>query len=113
MSQTCQYRHSPNQSLVAHTGSASGSDHSLDAPAPVVWKVSSNVHDHVGRIKGPGRHSAPRARKDSEREKRVYTQSIVAKAKQGGTVLLESDVAKWLTEDVRRVVLALDVLRWA
>eukprot|EP00965_Chrysotila_dentata_P240718 6203872-Pleurochrysis_carterae.AAC.2 len=27
MPQTCQYRHSPNQSLVAHTGSATGSDH--------------------------------------------------------------------------------------
>eukprot|EP00965_Chrysotila_dentata_P210878 6186157-Pleurochrysis_carterae.AAC.1 len=26
MSQICQYRHSPNQSLVAHTGSATGSD---------------------------------------------------------------------------------------
>eukprot|EP00965_Chrysotila_dentata_P188857 6172988-Pleurochrysis_carterae.AAC.1 len=33
-----------------------------------------------------------------------------AKAKQDGAVLLESDAAKWLSEDVRRVVLALDVL---
>eukprot|EP00965_Chrysotila_dentata_P197796 6178405-Pleurochrysis_carterae.AAC.1 len=33
MSQTCQlYRHSPSQPLVAHTGSATGSDYSLDAP---------------------------------------------------------------------------------
>eukprot|EP00965_Chrysotila_dentata_P256947 6212727-Pleurochrysis_carterae.AAC.1 len=31
----------PTQSLVAHTGSATGSDHSLDAL--VVCKVSSNV----------------------------------------------------------------------
>eukprot|EP00965_Chrysotila_dentata_P173344 5722177-Pleurochrysis_carterae.AAC.2 len=51
MSQTCQYRHSLNQSLVAHTGSATGSDHSLDAP--VVCKVALNVHDYVGQIKGP------------------------------------------------------------
>eukprot|EP00965_Chrysotila_dentata_P099822 3298455-Pleurochrysis_carterae.AAC.8 len=36
--------------------------------------------------------------------------SLVAKAKQGGAVLLKSDAAKWLGEDVRRVVLALDVL---
>eukprot|EP00965_Chrysotila_dentata_P087884 2901994-Pleurochrysis_carterae.AAC.4 len=49
---TCQYGHSSNQSLAVHTGSATGSDHSLDAP--VVYKVSSNVHDHVGQIKGPG-----------------------------------------------------------
>eukprot|EP00965_Chrysotila_dentata_P183768 6068131-Pleurochrysis_carterae.AAC.1 len=41
MSQTCQYRHSPNQSLVAQTRSATGSDQSLDAPT--VCKVSSNV----------------------------------------------------------------------
>eukprot|EP00965_Chrysotila_dentata_P254423 6211863-Pleurochrysis_carterae.AAC.2 len=53
MSQTCQYRHSPKQSLVAHTGSTNGSDHSLDAP--VVYKASSNVHDNVaGQSKGPG-----------------------------------------------------------
>eukprot|EP00965_Chrysotila_dentata_P133405 4411061-Pleurochrysis_carterae.AAC.2 len=52
MSQTCQYRHSLNQSLVAHTGSATGSNHSL--VAPVVFKVSSNVHVRVGQIKGPG-----------------------------------------------------------
>eukprot|EP00965_Chrysotila_dentata_P251019 6209785-Pleurochrysis_carterae.AAC.1 len=53
MSQTCQYRHSLNQSRVAHTGFATGgSDHSLDAP--VVCKFSSNVHDHVGQIKDPG-----------------------------------------------------------
>eukprot|EP00965_Chrysotila_dentata_P175203 5783560-Pleurochrysis_carterae.AAC.2 len=32
MSQTCLYRHSLNLSLVAHTGSATGSDYSLDAP---------------------------------------------------------------------------------
>eukprot|EP00965_Chrysotila_dentata_P042363 1405301-Pleurochrysis_carterae.AAC.2 len=36
--------------------------------------------------------------------------SLVAKAKQGGAVILESDAAKWLSEDVRRVVLAFDVL---
>eukprot|EP00965_Chrysotila_dentata_P123878 4094385-Pleurochrysis_carterae.AAC.1 len=53
MSQTCQYRHSPNQSLVAqNTGSATGSDHSIYAA--VVCKISSNVHDHVRQIKGPG-----------------------------------------------------------
>eukprot|EP00965_Chrysotila_dentata_P252742 6210848-Pleurochrysis_carterae.AAC.1 len=40
------------QSLLAHTGSATGSDNSLDAP--VMYKVSSNVHDYVGQIKGPG-----------------------------------------------------------
>eukprot|EP00965_Chrysotila_dentata_P192289 6175089-Pleurochrysis_carterae.AAC.2 len=50
--QTCQFRHSPNQSLVAHTKSATGSDHSLDAP--VVCKVSLNVYHHVSQIKGPG-----------------------------------------------------------
>eukprot|EP00965_Chrysotila_dentata_P148002 4885417-Pleurochrysis_carterae.AAC.1 len=39
------HRHSSNQSLVAHTRSATGSDHNLDAP--VVRKVRSNtVHDH-------------------------------------------------------------------
>eukprot|EP00965_Chrysotila_dentata_P195844 6177218-Pleurochrysis_carterae.AAC.3 len=58
MSQTCQNRHSRtksklNQSLiVAHIGSATGSDHSLDAP--VVCKVALNVHAHVGQMKGPG-----------------------------------------------------------
>eukprot|EP00965_Chrysotila_dentata_P122101 4036948-Pleurochrysis_carterae.AAC.1 len=52
MSQTCQYRHNPNHALVAHTGSATGSDHSLDAPA--VCKVLSNFRDHVSQIKGPG-----------------------------------------------------------
>eukprot|EP00965_Chrysotila_dentata_P136941 4529612-Pleurochrysis_carterae.AAC.1 len=52
MSQTCQYSHSLNQSLVARTGSATGSDHSLDAL--VVFEVSSNVHDHVGWIKDLG-----------------------------------------------------------
>eukprot|EP00965_Chrysotila_dentata_P032552 1084453-Pleurochrysis_carterae.AAC.1 len=36
--------------------------------------------------------------------------SLVAKAKQGGAMLLESDAAKWLGEEVRRVDLALDVL---
>eukprot|EP00965_Chrysotila_dentata_P091773 3029893-Pleurochrysis_carterae.AAC.1 len=51
MSQTCQYRHSPNQSLLAHTGSATGSDHSLGAPS--ACKILKNVHDHVGQIKGP------------------------------------------------------------
>eukprot|EP00965_Chrysotila_dentata_P261076 6214130-Pleurochrysis_carterae.AAC.1 len=35
---------------MAHIGSATGSDHSLDAP--VVCKVSSNGHDHVDQIKG-------------------------------------------------------------
>eukprot|EP00965_Chrysotila_dentata_P230602 6197862-Pleurochrysis_carterae.AAC.1 len=38
VSQTCLYGHSPNQSLVAHAGSAT---------------VSSNVNDHVGQIKRP------------------------------------------------------------
>eukprot|EP00965_Chrysotila_dentata_P214047 6187993-Pleurochrysis_carterae.AAC.1 len=52
MSQACQYRHSPNQLLAAHTGSASGADHSIDAP--VVCQVSSTVYDHVTQIKGPG-----------------------------------------------------------
>eukprot|EP00965_Chrysotila_dentata_P074725 2469035-Pleurochrysis_carterae.AAC.1 len=52
MSKTYQYRHSPHQSLVAHTGSVIGSDHSLDAP--VVCIVFSNVQDHVSQIKGPG-----------------------------------------------------------
>eukprot|EP00965_Chrysotila_dentata_P244244 6205852-Pleurochrysis_carterae.AAC.1 len=42
--------HSPNQSLVAHTGSATDSDHNLDATA--VCKALSNVHDCVGQIKG-------------------------------------------------------------
>eukprot|EP00965_Chrysotila_dentata_P162500 5366263-Pleurochrysis_carterae.AAC.1 len=55
MSQTCQYRQSPNQSLVAHTGAAIGSDHILEAP--VVCKMSSNVHDHAGQIKGLRVHS--------------------------------------------------------
>eukprot|EP00965_Chrysotila_dentata_P012386 407480-Pleurochrysis_carterae.AAC.1 len=36
--------------------------------------------------------------------------SLVAKAKQGGAMLLERDAAKWFSEDVRRIVLALDVL---
>eukprot|EP00965_Chrysotila_dentata_P147901 4882524-Pleurochrysis_carterae.AAC.1 len=44
--------HSLNQSLVAHTGSATGSDHCLHAP--VVCKVPSNVYNHAGQIKGPG-----------------------------------------------------------
>eukprot|EP00965_Chrysotila_dentata_P042362 1405301-Pleurochrysis_carterae.AAC.1 len=52
MSQTCQYTHSPNQSLVAHSGSATGSNHSLDAP--VVCEISSTVHGHLGQIMGPG-----------------------------------------------------------
>eukprot|EP00965_Chrysotila_dentata_P048241 1600219-Pleurochrysis_carterae.AAC.1 len=52
MSQRCQYMHSPYQSLVAATGSSTGSDHSLDVP--VVCRVSSNVHDHVGQTKSPG-----------------------------------------------------------
>eukprot|EP00965_Chrysotila_dentata_P246605 6207261-Pleurochrysis_carterae.AAC.1 len=52
MSQTCQYRLSPNQLLVAHTGSAIGLDHSRDVL--VVCKISSNAHDHVGRNKVPG-----------------------------------------------------------
>eukprot|EP00965_Chrysotila_dentata_P214969 6188485-Pleurochrysis_carterae.AAC.2 len=52
MSQTCQYRHCPNQLLVAHTGSATGSNHSLYGP--VVCKVLSSMHDHVGQIKSPG-----------------------------------------------------------
>eukprot|EP00965_Chrysotila_dentata_P246977 6207467-Pleurochrysis_carterae.AAC.2 len=34
----------------------------------------------------------------------------VAKAKQGGGVLLKSNATKWFSEGVRRVVLALDVL---
>eukprot|EP00965_Chrysotila_dentata_P223393 6193547-Pleurochrysis_carterae.AAC.1 len=51
MSQTYHYRHSPNQSLMAHTESATGSDHGLDAP--IVCNVFSNLHDHVGQIKGP------------------------------------------------------------
>eukprot|EP00965_Chrysotila_dentata_P229520 6197236-Pleurochrysis_carterae.AAC.1 len=49
---SCYGRHSPNQSLVAYTGSATGSDHSLDAP--VVFEASSSVHsDHVVQSKGP------------------------------------------------------------
>eukprot|EP00965_Chrysotila_dentata_P141598 4679539-Pleurochrysis_carterae.AAC.1 len=36
----------------SYTGSATGSDHSLGAP--VICKVLSNVHDHVGQIKEPG-----------------------------------------------------------
>eukprot|EP00965_Chrysotila_dentata_P168758 5573208-Pleurochrysis_carterae.AAC.2 len=49
--QTCLYRHSPNQSLVArHIESATIFDHLLDA------QVLSIVHDQVIRqIKGPGR----------------------------------------------------------
>eukprot|EP00965_Chrysotila_dentata_P129063 4266514-Pleurochrysis_carterae.AAC.1 len=50
--QTCQYRHSLDQPLVAHTGSATSSHHSLDAP--VACKVSPNVQDRVGQIKGLG-----------------------------------------------------------
>eukprot|EP00965_Chrysotila_dentata_P023094 765641-Pleurochrysis_carterae.AAC.1 len=50
MSKTCLYGHSPNQSLVAHVGSATDSDHNLYAA--VVCKVLSNVYDH-GQIKGP------------------------------------------------------------
>eukprot|EP00965_Chrysotila_dentata_P261666 6214332-Pleurochrysis_carterae.AAC.3 len=41
---------------------------------------------------------------------RLSGEGSVAKAKQGGAMLLESDAAKWLGQDVRRVVLALDVL---
>eukprot|EP00965_Chrysotila_dentata_P220832 6192015-Pleurochrysis_carterae.AAC.1 len=44
--------HSQNILLVAQAGSAADSDHNLDAP--IVHKVSSNVHDHVGHIKRPG-----------------------------------------------------------
>eukprot|EP00965_Chrysotila_dentata_P012061 395657-Pleurochrysis_carterae.AAC.15 len=55
ISQTCLYRHRPNIGHlwdVAHTGSATGSDDSLDAP--VVCKISSIGHDHIGEIKGEG-----------------------------------------------------------
>eukprot|EP00965_Chrysotila_dentata_P127442 4214398-Pleurochrysis_carterae.AAC.1 len=54
MSQTCLSRHSPNQLLAAYTWSATGSEHSLDAP--VACKVSSdgNAHDRVGQIEAPG-----------------------------------------------------------
>eukprot|EP00965_Chrysotila_dentata_P256219 6212477-Pleurochrysis_carterae.AAC.1 len=40
------------KSSVAHTGSATGSNHSLDEQ--VACRFSSNVHDHIGQIKGPG-----------------------------------------------------------
>eukprot|EP00965_Chrysotila_dentata_P025609 850928-Pleurochrysis_carterae.AAC.1 len=52
MPQACPYGDSPHQSLVAHTGSATGSDRSLHAS--VVCKVAPNVQGHVGQIKGPG-----------------------------------------------------------
>eukprot|EP00965_Chrysotila_dentata_P203733 6181915-Pleurochrysis_carterae.AAC.3 len=45
MSQTCQYRHSPHQSFVDHSGSASCSDHSLDAP--VVCKIKGIQNEVV------------------------------------------------------------------
>eukprot|EP00965_Chrysotila_dentata_P195424 6176980-Pleurochrysis_carterae.AAC.6 len=52
MSRTYLYGHSPNQSFVAYNGSATGSDHSLDAP--IMCKAFSNAHDHVGQINDPG-----------------------------------------------------------
>eukprot|EP00965_Chrysotila_dentata_P179557 5928854-Pleurochrysis_carterae.AAC.5 len=59
-------KHSLNQSLVAHTGSATGFNHSLDAP--VVCTVSSNVHDNVGQIKyrSSVRGSEPKSFQDVE-----------------------------------------------
>eukprot|EP00965_Chrysotila_dentata_P226350 6195350-Pleurochrysis_carterae.AAC.3 len=129
--------YSPHQSLiVAHTGSTTGSNHNLDAP--VVCKVSSNAYDHAGQIKGPGVRNqvvpgqscnAPGALKGAIQGGwracmpptllctvlLSYSPpwpegNLVAKAKQGGAVLLGNDVAKWLSGDVGRVVLALDVL---
>eukprot|EP00965_Chrysotila_dentata_P198106 6178587-Pleurochrysis_carterae.AAC.1 len=44
MSQTCQYRHSLNQSLVAHTVSATGSDHSLDAAVAGALRDVSSLY---------------------------------------------------------------------
>eukprot|EP00965_Chrysotila_dentata_P088040 2906497-Pleurochrysis_carterae.AAC.1 len=142
MSQTCQYTYSPNQSLVAHTGSATGSNHSLDAP--VVYKISSTVHGQLSQIMGPGvrpKTSCPRTvlgcvrctqvcselvchqhccaycccpiapmPKKTVNGQKICILSVVAKTKQGGAVILESDAAKWLSEDVRRVGLAFDVL---
>eukprot|EP00965_Chrysotila_dentata_P255407 6212213-Pleurochrysis_carterae.AAC.1 len=130
-----------NQSLAAHTGSATGSDHSLDAP--VVCKVLSNVHDRVGQIEGqwvqkqvvPGLawdasgalrcvaslsaiNTAVQSVADLQppmpgrtvNGQKLCILSLVAKAKQVGAVLLESDAVKWLSEDVCRVVLALGIL---
>eukprot|EP00965_Chrysotila_dentata_P070488 2329434-Pleurochrysis_carterae.AAC.1 len=37
--------------LLKHTGSATNSDHNLDAPS--MSKVSSNVQDRVSQMKGP------------------------------------------------------------
>eukprot|EP00965_Chrysotila_dentata_P147556 4871454-Pleurochrysis_carterae.AAC.3 len=76
MSWTCPYRPSPNQSLMAHTGSATGSDYSLDAP--VVCKFSSNVHNHVGQIKGPGvrKQTVPGLSWDMSGALRSFIQSV-------------------------------------
>eukprot|EP00965_Chrysotila_dentata_P113838 3763313-Pleurochrysis_carterae.AAC.1 len=119
------HRHSPNQSPAAHTGSGTGSDHSLDAP--VVCKVSSSVHDHVGQIKGPAVRNKRACVPPTTAMQRVAVLqpsmpgrtvngqkmcilSLAAKAKQDGAFILDSDAAKWFSEDVRRVLLALDVL---
>eukprot|EP00965_Chrysotila_dentata_P243329 6205357-Pleurochrysis_carterae.AAC.1 len=120
MSQTCQYRHSPNLLLVAHTGSARGSDHSLDAP--VVCKVLSMCMTMLvkSRVRGSeiklsqgclGMLQPPMPGRTVNAQKVCITLSLVAKATQGGAVLLESEAATWFSEDVRRVALALDVLR--
>eukprot|EP00965_Chrysotila_dentata_P124878 4128483-Pleurochrysis_carterae.AAC.9 len=111
MSQTCQHMYSSNQSLVAHTGSATGSDHSLDAP--VVCNFSSNVHDHVGQIKG--RESEIKC-VASLYAINTAVQSIAVlqppmPESTSGAVLLESKAAMWLCEDIPRVVLTLDLLR--
>eukprot|EP00965_Chrysotila_dentata_P220920 6192078-Pleurochrysis_carterae.AAC.1 len=125
------WRHSPgNQPLVAHTGSATGLDHSLHAP--VVCKVLSNVHGHVGQIKGSLRgsiqgvwrgcmpptllfevllsYSPPSMPGKTVNGQKGCILSLAAKAKQGSAVLLGDDAARWLREDARRVTLALGVL---
>eukprot|EP00965_Chrysotila_dentata_P242076 6204672-Pleurochrysis_carterae.AAC.4 len=63
---------------------------------------SSNVHDNVGQVKRPG--------VQIQVVPELPWNASVAKAKQDGMVLLESHAAKWLSEDVCHVVLALDIL---
>eukprot|EP00965_Chrysotila_dentata_P091934 3034792-Pleurochrysis_carterae.AAC.1 len=64
-------------------------------------------HSQVGECRCP---TAPHARKESKRAEDAPS-SLVAQTKQRSVVLLKSDAAKWLGEDVRGVVLAFDILR--
>eukprot|EP00965_Chrysotila_dentata_P216243 6189260-Pleurochrysis_carterae.AAC.6 len=84
----------PKSVTCGSTGSATDSDHNLDAPN--VCTLLPNVRHHVGQIKGTGS------------EIKLFLDCLAMR--QRSSVLRATHPSGWLGEDVHCVVLALNVL---